>query len=325
MHFLATLTNLAMASRCNRILENVFSDAIGKDVCISSAECQNSITIDQLFASGYSCIYTRNCQLECEFSISVVFPDRKTLSLSVSPFNRIEHIKNKIERQEKISARRIRLIMSGTELSDDSTCQSVDMKPGAILWGLYNSTNVPQQLKLLQTDLAPNYDYDFTTVVDDGIQYVRGGYKYNRPYGWYRYGLNVSQYADSTWLGPDGIRNESAPGEWAVGYHGTKRCSQPDCDKKIVDEGLIIGPGCAYGCGIYTSPSLEMIANYYANTVQCDGKTYKYAFQTRVDPTRLKVITKAKDGADYWLSPNDAVRPYGIVVKEVEEKNCFLS
>ncbi len=41
--------------------------------------------------------------------------------------------------------------------------------------------------------------------------------------------------------------------------------------------------------------------------------------QSRVDPERLQVIPKAHGDFDYWISPDgDAVRPYGILLKEIK-------
>ena len=142
-------------------------------------------------------------------------------------------------------------------------------------------------------ELAPEFDYDFTYAKDDGKQYMRGGFVYQRPYGWKR--------------------------EWPVSYHGMDMSSA----ENIVKEGYKAGPGAKYGPGIYTSPSLEMVRRRYANPFDHDGKRHKIAFQNRVNPDRnghLKIISASQTevGADYWLSPNeDDVRPYGLLVREV--------
>ena len=74
-----------------------------------------------------------------------------------------------------------------------------------------------------------------------------------------------------------------------------------------------------YGSGVYTSPSLEMVEKRYAKEFVHDGKSYKIAFQNRVNPDSLKVIPASENGvgADYWLSPSDDVRPYGILIRKV--------
>lgn len=52
---------------------------------------------------------------------------------------------------------------------------------------------------------------------------MRGDEPYRRPYGWMRFALKVlNKYPDgNAWLGPDGWRSHSMPGEWPVSYHGT--------------------------------------------------------------------------------------------------------
>ena len=173
-------------------------------------------------------------------------------------------------------------------------------------------------------ELDPRFDYDFSHVEDDGTKYMRGGFQYKRPYGWKRIAINVNgKYDDDTWLGPDGIRTEEAPGEWPVSYHGTNVKNA----KMILIEGFKPGPRQLFGKGIYTSPSLEMVERLYAQEFTCEGKTYKIAFQNRVNPDQgnghLQIIPASQTsvGADYWLSPGGTadVRPYGILIREVSK------
>ena len=171
-------------------------------------------------------------------------------------------------------------------------------------------------------ELDPGFDYDFSHVEDDGKTYMRGGFQYERPYGWKRIAIKVvGKYDDDTWLGPNGIRTEEAPGEWPVSYHGTNVKSA----KMILIEGFRPGQRQLFGKGIYTSPSLEMVERLYAQEFTCEGKTYKIAFQNRVNPDQrnghLQIIpaSQTSAGADYWLSPGGTadVRPYGILIREV--------
>ena len=63
-----------------------------------------------------------------------------------------------------------------------------------------------------------------------------------------------------------------------------------------------------------------MVEKFYAKEFTHGGKSYKIAFQNRVNPNSLKVIPASQTGvgADYWLSPSrDDVRPYGILIREV--------
>ncbi|XP_035499043.2 uncharacterized protein LOC118315681 isoform X2 [Scophthalmus maximus] len=70
---------------------------------------------------------------------------------------------------------------------------------------------------------APQFDYDFTKLTDSET-YWRGGEKYERPCGWYRFGLKVlDKYCGNTWLGTTYRSTQSCPGEWPVSYHGTSK------------------------------------------------------------------------------------------------------
>ena len=67
---------------------------------------------------------------------------------------------------------------------------------------------------------APQYDYDFTKLKDIET-YRRGGEVYERPCGWFRFGLKVlDKYDGNTWLGTTYRSTQSVPGEWPVSYHG---------------------------------------------------------------------------------------------------------
>ena len=50
--------------------------------------------------------------------------------------------------------------------------------------------------------LDPAYDFDYSSLTEDGKEYKRGDYKYYRPYGWKRIALKVKgKYEDDVWLG----------------------------------------------------------------------------------------------------------------------------
>ncbi|KAI3370587.1 hypothetical protein L3Q82_007156 [Scortum barcoo] len=58
----------------------------------------------------------------------------------------------------------------------------------------------------------PRFNHDFTRL-NDTRTYSRGGEKYERPYGWYRFGLKVlGKYEDNTWLGPDNRKHGLSAG-----------------------------------------------------------------------------------------------------------------
>ncbi|XP_062246682.1 uncharacterized protein LOC133955713 [Platichthys flesus] len=171
---------------------------------------------------------------------------------------------------------------------------------------------------------APQYNYDFTNLTETET-YWRGGEKYERPCGWYRFGLKVlDEYPGTTWLGTTYRSTQSSPGEWPVSYHGTSKTGA----NGIIGDHYKPGPGQSYGRGIYSTPDISE-ANRYAKTFTSskNGKTYKVVLQNRINPAyRKKYVNNL-----YWLVPipkgksedeeqemvERAIRPYGLLLKEV--------
>ncbi len=333
------------------VIQAAFSQMIGAKVQIVSPENEHlidgpTVSIEQLFQCSHD--YTRvphtraphtrdphtrdphtrdPCQLdtyvneERTFNVYVRLPT-KTIMLYVSSFDTIQEIKSSIELKTDFPATKCRLrLLSSRDVSDDMTVGELNIEPDTTLYVLSRLRGGEMLespvtvFKVSLTEFAPEYNFDFTNVVDDGKTYMRGGFKYERPYGWERFALNVvGKYGDDSWLGPNGIRTNSAVGEWPVAYHGTKG----NCVAGIIGEGLKIGSRDMYGRGIYTSPSLE-IADYFAGTVTDKNRTeHKCVLQSRVDPKRFRVKYNVRNGRDYWISPEgNAVRPYGILLKQI--------
>ncbi|KAI4817873.1 hypothetical protein KUCAC02_011246 [Chaenocephalus aceratus] len=154
----------------------------------------------------------------------------------------------------------------------------------------------------------PKYDYDFTHL-SDTAECMRGDEPYERPKGWYRMALKVQgKYPDGdTWLGPDGWRSHSVPGEWPASYHGTSL----DGARSIIKSHYKAGDGAAYGRGIYSTPDIHVAEKeQYAKTFQSKktGKSYKVILQNRINPERRELCQRK---SDYWLIPEMKERlPY---------------
>ncbi|XP_028285746.1 uncharacterized protein LOC114451387 [Parambassis ranga] len=176
----------------------------------------------------------------------------------------------------------------------------------------------------------PKYDCDFTNLADF-TEVTRGNEPYERPKGWYRMALKVrGKYPDGdTWLGPNGWRSHSAPGEWPVSYHGTSL----DGAKGIIRSHYKAGKRAMYGRGIYSTPDIHVAEKEeYAKTFtsMTTGKSYKVILQNRVNPKRRKICQRP----DYWLIPvqertpaekekyiaESSIRPYGILIKEIHSE-----
>ena len=183
--------------------------------------------------------------------------------------------------------------------------------------------------------LDPDYDYDFTNERDTGRVYQRGqsqgflgflkhDYHYKRPYGWNRIALKVKgKYQDDTWLGipvAGSERTKSSKGEWPVSYHGTSKEGAEGIAKTGYDERRLKRD--KFGRGFYSTPDVDVAADYAPRFDHIDGKRYEAIIQNRVNlsPGCTKIIPKEKtrDKAEYYLtySSND-LRPYGICIREV--------
>ncbi|XP_057181306.1 uncharacterized protein LOC130548501 [Triplophysa rosa] len=180
----------------------------------------------------------------------------------------------------------------------------------------------------------PAYDFDFTHMSksNSDSDCKRGNEPYERPYGWKRFALKVrDKYPDgNAWLGTDGWRNHSDPGEWPVSYHGTS----VQRAEGIIKTRYKVGGGKMWGRGIYSTPDID-VADSFSTTVKPikNGKTYSVIIQNRVNPKNRKII----EDMDYWLIPipdgtsaekekeivESSIRPYGLLIKE--DKEYFFS
>ncbi|XP_035499042.2 uncharacterized protein LOC118315681 isoform X1 [Scophthalmus maximus] len=171
---------------------------------------------------------------------------------------------------------------------------------------------------------APQFDYDFTKLTDSET-YWRGGEKYERPCGWYRFGLKVlDKYCGNTWLGTTYRSTQSCPGEWPVSYHGTSKKGA----EGIIGDHYKPGSGQVYGRGIYSTPDMSEAIHYAKTfTSSTNGKKYKVILQNRINPEYRKKYYNDR----YWLIPipqgtsdaeeqemvDRAIRPYGLLLKEI--------
>ena len=81
-----------------------------------------------------------------------------------------------------------------------------------------------------------------------------------------------------------------------------------------------------YGPGIYSAPD-PRIAALYAKEFSYRGRIYLAMMQNRVDMTKttaVRNIEELKDKSDYHYvtSRVDGIRPYGLLIKEIEEPTC---
>ncbi|XP_003390069.1 PREDICTED: uncharacterized protein LOC100639670 [Amphimedon queenslandica] len=179
--------------------------------------------------------------------------------------------------------------------------------------------------------LDPEFDHDFTNECDTGRVYHRGQsqgfyYPYKRPYGWKRLALKVKgKYPpDDTWLGTlvaGSERTESSKGEWPVSYNGTTKEGTMTIAAKGYGEDKLAREN--FGRGFYSTPSVEIAADFARRFDHTDGKRYEAIIQNRVNlnPGHSEIIPveKTRHGAEYYLTySSDDLRPYGICIREVK-------
>ena len=233
-----------------------------------------------------------------EFDINIRTLTGTRIVIPVTRDHTIAQVKAAINAKSDIPISNQRLIFNSNVLKDDYTIGGLGVRPHAycFLIVIDGKDVTKTKFHLDPSDLAPEYDYDFTNVRDsDSTQYYRGDFEYKRPCGWRRFALKVKgrrEYGlDDVWLGPNGIRTASAAKEWPVSYHGTsaEACGGDDgiqrhgYDPKRSEREL-------YGPGIYCSPSIEDVGNLkygYAKTFESKGKKYKVVLQNRVNPEKI--------------------------------------
>ncbi|XP_011408813.1 PREDICTED: uncharacterized protein LOC105315766 [Amphimedon queenslandica] len=181
----------------------------------------------------------------------------------------------------------------------------------------------PTVMVLAEDLLDPDFDYDFRNEPNVGRVYERGGYVYNRPYGWSRLALKTKgKYPpDDAWLGILANRTESSNEEWPVSYHGTKREGAMAIAAEGYDEDKLDREN--FGRGFYSTPDVEVAADFAPRFDHTDGKRYEAIIQNRVNlnsgHSEIIPVEKTRHGAEYYLTySSDDLRPYGICIREVK-------
>lgn len=309
------------------LLASAFSSTLGSSVVTYEQYCKRGkdeyfrvLNIDQLFQVSHlygkfgDCKATRPPNV-LSFDININTLAGTSLTLNVTQNVTVRKLKESIEDHEGIPINQQRLIFDGRQLEDSHILGHYNIQEGSTLHLVLRLCGGGLPTYYVDDSIMdPTFDYDFTQVSDDGVKYYKGGYEYQRPYGWKRYAIKVlGRFENDNWLGQRGQREYSSNGEWPVSYHGTGE----SVSGNIAQDGYQLSKGkrFMYGKGIYSTPSIEVAAKY-AKEFSHKGKQYKIVFQNRVSPTDLKILDAKVTGAgEYWVQPHEElIRPYGIIM-----------
>ncbi|XP_020908195.1 uncharacterized protein LOC110246219 [Exaiptasia diaphana] len=283
------------------------------------------LTVQELFKCTYIPSSMQGNNPGEVFDINVKCINGWQITIQVTNDHTIANIKADIEIKHNIPSRDIRLMFDGSAVEDHQSVRDIGIPRGGRLFLMLRLRGGGPAFQLDPDLLDAPHSFDFTYVRDDGRVYYRGGKEYKRPYGWKRFALKVlDRYEDNTWLGPDGYRTQDAPGEWPVSYHGTNIQSA----RAIMSSGYRPGPRQAFGKAVYSSPSIDMVEERYAQTFEHEGSTHKVVLQNRINPSPGHFVVipaeQTGTGAEYWLSPmHDTeknihdIRPYGLLFKNI--------
>ncbi|XP_071806633.1 uncharacterized protein [Asterias amurensis] len=303
---------------------------------LSSEETQSpppeiiKLTARDLFGMTYGMIqppdYSTNSESLLQVTVQVhMLKSNEQVTVDVMTNSTVKELREAAAKKLNLRPATLMLIYDNSQLEDHQEIKYQGIVSGCMIYGMKCTRG--QKMGIFELDpasMAPKFDYDFTNEKDDGETYKRGNFKYQRPYGWNRYAIKVvGEYEDDIWLGPNGIRTATTPGEWPVSYHGTATCNV----RGIVEEGYKIGHRQLFGKGVYTSPSYKNVDEHYGQNFTHGGKRYRLILQNRVNEKGLKVVDPSETGIPdfpYWVSQQQdpakgifEVRPYGILTREV--------
>ena len=149
-----------------------------------------------------------------------------------------------------------------------------------------------------------------------GYYEQRGGEDYLPPSGWDRYGLNVFDKYDNR--NNDWLKYDNTKGEWCIAYGWlTYDKETVNLSKKYENDNDIRHNGCKVGKGIYCSQNPEIMEEL-TQEVKLNGEKYKLGLMLRVNPDKFRC---PENNDELWVveGHSDEIRPYGLLIKKIEE------
>lgn len=192
-------------------------------------------------------------------------------------------------------------------------------------------------LQLHPLDFDPQYNIDYASG-NMPKQMKRGKLPYFLPIGWYCHALKVDRkYKD----GPVWFGSNNAKGEWPVAFHGTRSHTVKNIKDKSLLTGNIVRDAMLQEAITLKGESVNRPGLYVAT--HCNGGSHPYytekfevktpagktetfhaVFQCRVRPDSYTIhTTPVKNGKAWRIVDPEAVRPYGILLKNTDTKVEF--
>ncbi|CAG8733906.1 10593_t:CDS:2, partial [Rhizophagus irregularis] len=289
------MSNSLLAAALSAVTNNTiitYDDYVGKKIgenVLYSVLDQKSLHQSHLVGGKVPTLPPKEPEVYYGAQIFVQTLTGKSITICVDFSDTIYYVKEKIQDKEGIPLGQQKLIYAGMLLEDDCTLSDYKIKNESTLnlilrlrgGGGPSSTTA---LYIQPDQLAPNFDYDFTKVNDNGRTFMRGNFEYKRPCGWKRVALN------SLIMGLLDVTVNQLP-KMGISYVRVKDF--------------------AFGHGIYSTPDID-VASEYAAKFTHEGDRYQIVFQNRINPTTLVRVSKEETGfGEYWISPNGKdLRPH---------------
>ncbi|GBC14474.2 hypothetical protein GLOIN_2v175987 [Rhizophagus irregularis DAOM 181602=DAOM 197198] len=214
------MSNSLLAAALSAVTNNTiitYDDYVGKKIgenVLYSVLDQKSLHQSHLVGGKVPTLPPKEPEVYYGAQIFVQTLTGKSITICVDFSDTIYYVKEKIQDKEGIPLGQQKLIYAGMLLEDDCTLSDYKIKNESTLnlilrlrgGGGPSSTTA---LYIQPDQLAPNFDYDFTKVNDNGRTFMRGNFEYKRP---------------------------CVNDEWPVSYHGTAR---RNC-KSIAEDGYLL-------------------------------------------------------------------------------------
>ena len=172
-----------------RLLSTGFSAVLGKEVVLQKGGATLSIhdvfkETNVMKSPGLRPPSTKPEHDTFPIFVKGLFGFDDTLTLQVTEEHSVFQMKLQIQEKVEIALGQFDLLFDNKRLDDNRTVKDYGLQPESSIYFVLRLKGGGGLLPLSPDQLAPEFDYDFTHVKDDGQRYMTGEFEYKRPYGW---------------------------------------------------------------------------------------------------------------------------------------------